>query len=121
MYASDLSNPYRLLPREEPEVGETLQRVFVSEGIKVINSVATCVKSTSSNDYSHLATCENGETVAGDLMLVAVGREPVVKGMGLEELGVQMNEAGGINVDKNLMTSVKGLYAAGDCTGAQQL
>ena len=54
-------------------------------------------------------------------MLVAVGREPVVTGMALDKIGVEINEAGGIEVNDKLQTSVKNVYAAGDCTGDRQL
>ncbi len=110
-----------LLPREEPEVGEVLQRVFESEGIIVTNSPLDAVSSSSgSASKAHVATCKDGQEVNGDLLLVAVGRKPVVTGMGLEDLGVKLNEAGGIDTDDTLQTSVKGLYAAGDCTGDRQ-
>ena len=59
--------------------------------------------------------------VDGDTLLVAVGRAPVVSGMGLEALGVELSAAtGGIVVDGKLRTAVKGVYAAGDCTGGEQ-
>jgi dihydrolipoamide dehydrogenase len=41
--------------------------------------------------------------------------------MGLENIGVQLNERRGIKVDRNLQTTVKGVYAAGDCIGDRQL
>ena len=49
-------------------------------------------------------------------MLVAVGRRPQVDGIGLNEAMVA-HDQGGIGVDKNLRTSQKTIYAAGDCTG----
>lgn len=110
-----------LLPREEPEVGECLQRVFEKEGIRVVNSKLSNVQSQNKEEKKeHLATCQNGETVTGDLMLLALGRKPVVNGLGLSEIGVEMNQDGGIQVDNKLQTSVKGIYAAGDCTGDRQ-
>jgi len=113
-----------LLPREEPEVGQVLQRVFESEGITVTNSpldaVSSSGSSSSTTNKAHVATCKDGQEISGDLLLVAIGRKPVVTGMGLEDLGVELNKAGGIDTDAKLQTSVKGLYAAGDCTGDRQ-
>ena len=113
-----------LLPREEPEVGQVMQRVFEAEGIKVTNSLVESVVSVSGGSGSgkapHTAICKDGQQVNGDLLLVAVGRTPVVNGMDLEALGVELNEKGGIKTDNQLLTSVKGLYAAGDCTGDRQ-
>ena len=109
----------KLLPKEEPQVGECLQRVFENEGIRVVNSKLSNVQSQDEKN-KHLATCQNGETVMGDLMLLALGRKPVVNGLGLSDIGVEMNQDGGIQVDEKLQTSVKGIYAAGDCTGDRQ-
>jgi len=53
-------------------------------------------------------------------MLLSVGRKPTVEGLGLETIGVRLNQNNGIMVDDNLMTSVEGVYAAGDCTGDKQ-
>jgi pyruvate/2-oxoglutarate dehydrogenase complex dihydrolipoamide dehydrogenase (E3) component len=110
----------KLLPREEPEASDALQRVFENEGIVVTNSILSSVSKGKGGKGTHLATCQNGETITGDMMLVSVGRKPVVDGMGLSDLGVEINDAGGIQVDKNLETTVKGIYAAGDCTGDRQ-
>ena len=107
-----------LLPREEPETGEVMQRVFESEGIKVTNSRVQSVDGSGGN--IHTVLCQDGEKISGDLLLVAIGRIPTVTGMDLEKLGVALNDNGGIKVDTKLQTSVKGLYAAGDCTGDRQ-
>lgn len=107
-----------LLPREESEAGEALQRVFESEGITIVRSRLSSVQAKDSS--SHIASCQNGETVDGEMLLLAAGRKPVVDGMNLSEMGVEMNEFGGIEVNDKLETSVKGIYAAGDCTGLQQ-
>ncbi len=110
-----------LLPREEPEAGKMLQRVFEKEGITVVNSKLSRVELlTSNNTRHHKCYCENGESITGSLMLLALGRKPVVDGLGLSRVGVQLNAAGGIDVDKNLQTSCRGIYAAGDCTGVEQ-
>ena len=47
-------------------------------------------------------------------MLVATGRKPYVKGLGLEELGVEMTDRGQIKIDDHFKTSVDGVYAIGD-------
>lgn len=107
-----------LLPREEPEAGELMQRVFESEGIKVTNSRVESVEGQGGK--SHTAVCKDGQNVSGELLLVAVGRQPNVNGLGLDVLGVELNNKGGIKTDTKLQSSVKGLYAAGDCTGDRQ-
>jgi pyruvate/2-oxoglutarate dehydrogenase complex dihydrolipoamide dehydrogenase (E3) component len=108
-----------LLSREEPEVGELMQRVFEVEGIQVTKSRAINVMKKEGT-CEHLVTCQDGQQVTGEILLCATGRVPTVDGMNLKELGVELNEYGGFKTDKTLQTTVKGLYAAGDCTGDRQ-
>jgi pyruvate/2-oxoglutarate dehydrogenase complex dihydrolipoamide dehydrogenase (E3) component len=110
----------KLLPKEEPEANAAISRVFESEGIVVTKSNLQKVEK-GSNLNGHIAECENGEKIHGDVLLIAVGRKPTVEGMGLENIGIQLNERRGIKVDRNLQTTVKGVYAAGDCIGDRQL
>ena len=63
----------------------------------------------------------DGETVQADLMLVSVGRGPVVEGLGLEEIGVQFDKRKGIAADEHRRTTVPHIYAVGDCAGYWQL
>lgn len=111
----------KLVDKEEPEASETLEEVFASEGIKRVKG--TLVKVERKGD-GHVAMCTGDDgtsvVVEGDVILVAVGRIPNVKGFGLEELGVRFTATGGIETDKTLQTAVKGVYAAGDCTGDKQ-
>ena len=95
--------------------------LFEKEEITVIHSKLSGVEPISGIAGAHLATYTNGEIVKGDVMLVATGRQPVVKGMGLSEIGIELNERGGISVNDKLMSAIKGVYAAGDCTGDEQL
>jgi dihydrolipoamide dehydrogenase len=61
---------------------------------------------------------KNGQfyEVCGEKILISVGRKPVTKGFGLENLGVKLNR-GGIQVDDRMRTNISNVYAAGDVTG----
>ena len=114
----------RLLPREEPEVGEILQEVFESEGIKVVQGRLSQVrKGNGGIGHTLVCTLPDSTTVEifGDKLLLSLGRTPNVLDMGLEEVGVAVNTEGGIQVNEKLQTTVDGIYAAGDCTGGRQL
>jgi dihydrolipoamide dehydrogenase len=56
-----------------------------------------------------------------DVVLVAVGMKPRSKGIGLEELGVKIDERGFIATDEKCQTSVRGVYAIGDVSGLPML
>jgi len=109
----------KLLPREEPEVSTILKTVFTEEeGIQVVSDRLVSVSNNA--DGTHTAMTQGGEAVVGDLLLVSIGRSPNTEGLGLEKIGVQIGESGGIVVNDKLETTCKGVYAAGDCTGDQQ-
>ena len=63
----------------------------------------------------------DGESVEADLMLVAVGRAPLVSGIGLEAAGVSFDTRKGVAADDHRRTSVPHIYAVGDCAGYWQL
>ena len=63
---------------------------------------------------------DKGESIDGDVLMVAVGRGPVTSDLGFERVGVKM-ERGFVTVDENLQTSVPGIYAIGDITPGLQL
>jgi dihydrolipoamide dehydrogenase len=60
------------------------------------------------------------ESVTSDIILVSVGREPNVEGLGLENTGIDFSKKG-IIVDNTMKTNVPGIYAIGDVTGTSQL
>jgi len=111
----------RLLPTEEVEASTELQEVFEEEGIQVICDQR--VESVSKSDDDGLisvALTDSEDTIVGDHILVATGRVPNIQNLGLGNIGVQINSNNGIRVDDNLQTSIKGVFAAGDCTGDRQ-
>ncbi len=110
-----------LLPREEPEVAAVMAQVFAGEGIQCVRGLAAAVTYTN-NQFSLLV--EDKETgisrsLRGDMLLVAVGRQPNVSGLDLEKAGVAYGREG-IQVNQNLATTAAHIFAAGDCTGGPQ-
>ncbi|MCF3932843.1 glutathione-disulfide reductase [Acuticoccus sp. M5D2P5] len=63
-----------------------------------------------------LATTRSGETLAADAILFATGRRPATEGLGLDAVGVTLNERGAVCVDHESRTSVPSIYAIGDVT-----
>ena len=108
-----------LVPGFEPEAATDLAAALAADGVTIVSARASSVEPAGSS--GHKLTCSDGTVVQGSTLLAAVGRVPVVEGLGLRELGVGFSQStGGIEVDAKLRTSVKGVYAAGDCTGDQQ-
>jgi pyruvate/2-oxoglutarate dehydrogenase complex dihydrolipoamide dehydrogenase (E3) component len=105
----------RLLPREETEVSELLNRIFAQEGIQRIVARAESVRS----EGAAITLQTKTGNATGDLLLIATGRAPLVRGLGLEAANVRYSERG-IEVNKFLQTAAKHIYAAGDAVGGPQ-
>jgi pyruvate/2-oxoglutarate dehydrogenase complex dihydrolipoamide dehydrogenase (E3) component len=104
-----------LLPREEAEVSELLNRIFAQEGIERIVARAESVRS----EHGTIIVLTEAGNATGDLLLIATGRAPLVRGLGLEAAGVRYSEHG-IEVNKFLQTTAAHIYAAGDVVGGPQ-
>jgi dihydrolipoamide dehydrogenase len=108
-----------LIPQEDADASKELAKQFGRRGI-VLQLGKQC---TGVDDDGSQLTVRfgDGETVQADLMLVSVGRGPVVEGLGLEEIGVQLDKRTGIAADERRRTTVPHIYAVGDCAGYWQL
>ncbi len=114
-----VSSRDQVLPSKDSEAGKVVQDVFVNRGMKILaHSRAEQVTRTDTGVAVKLAT---GEVITGSHCLMAVGSLPNTEGLGLDQVGIKTNDAGFIEVDKVSRTSVKGVYAAGDCTGILML
>ncbi len=111
----------RLLPEAEPEIGEALSRYLADEDI-VVHDGLSYRTIRRSCDSVVLEAEVSGErlSIEAEKVLVATGRQPNTRGLGLEEAGVKLMRNGGIEVDDRMRTTKPGVYAAGDVTGRDQ-
>jgi dihydrolipoamide dehydrogenase len=108
-----------LIPQEDADASKELAKQFGRRGIALqLGKQCKQVDDDGSQLTVHFG---DGETVQADLMLVAVGRGPLVEGLGLEEIGVQFDKSKGIAADERRRTTVPHIYAVGDCAGYWQL
>ena len=114
-----VSSRERVLPGEDTDAAGVIEDVFAARGMTVMGaSRAQAVRQT---DDGVLVTLTDGRTVSGTHCLMAVGSVPNTDDMGLDEVGVRRTEGGFVEVDRVSRTSVRGIYAAGDCTGVLML
>ncbi len=111
----------RILPDQQPDITDALTGYFREEGIDVVTGVQLSGVRRTGNTVTVRATV-NGEprTFAATHVLAATGRKPNTQNMGLEALGVALDEKGFLQVDETLQTSVPGIYGAGDVIGGPQ-
>lgn len=114
-----VSSRDRVLPGEDADAAELIERVFRSRGMTVLSrSRAAAARRVGDGVEVELT---DGRIVTGSHCLLAVGSVPNTDDLGLEEAGVVRSESGHIDVDRVSRTSVQGVYAAGDCTGVHAL
>jgi len=108
-----------LIPQEDADAAKELAKQFGRRGIALhLGKQCTKVEDDGSRLTVHFG---EGETVQADLMLVSVGRGPLVEGIGLENAGVQFDKRKGVAADEHRRTSASHIYAVGDCAGYWQL
>ncbi len=108
----------RLVPNEDPAMSKGLERAYRKRGIDF--KLGNKFKSVNQSESGVLVELENGEVVAADILLVAVGRGPNATGFGFEEQGVQMDR-GFVLTNDRLQTNLPGVYAVGDIVPGLQL
>ncbi len=107
----------RLVPNEDEEISQQLERAFGREGIEMRTGAGVTASSADATGVT-LTIDKDGatETVRYDKVLVAIGVQPNTESLGLETVGVD-TERGYINIDDRMATNVPGIYAVGDVTG----
>ncbi|MCU1657434.1 MAG: NAD(P)H-quinone dehydrogenase, partial [Pseudonocardiales bacterium] len=110
-----VSSRDRVLPGEDPDAAEVIEQVFTSRGGTLVKQArASAVTRTADGVVVEL---QDGRTVSGSHALMCLGSVPNVGSLGLEHVGVGLNDRGYIGVDRVSRTNVSTIYAAGDCTG----
>jgi dihydrolipoamide dehydrogenase len=105
-----------LLPVEDTEVSQALEKSFQKQGIKVLTSHKTVKTATTATGVKITVEDAKGATqdIDADVCLVAIGVQPLLPGGGLK---LALNERGYIQTNDRYETNVPGVYAAGDIIG----
>lgn len=107
----------RILPGMDKDCGKELMRAMKKLGVKFhLNHMVTTVDATSRSvtvKYKKRDT-EDEQSIKADYCLIAIGRHAYTDKLGLENVGIQTDDRGRIEVDGHLQTNVQGIYAIGD-------
>ena len=114
-----ISSRDRVLPGEDPDAARVIEDVFRRRGIEVMGRSRAVAAARRGDGV--VVTLDDGRTVEGSHVLMAVGSLPNTEDLGLGTVGVAMDDRGFIAVDRVSRTSARGIYAAGDCTGVLML
>ena len=108
----------QLLTREDPDVGEEVQKILREDGIDILlNARATRVESQGKTIRLHIQAQENPTTLTGSHLLLATGRVPNSDSLNLTAAKVQTDDHGFIRVNERLETTALDIYALGDIKG----
>lgn len=111
----------RLLPQTEPEVGAALADVLRAEGV-TIKAGMRYDRARAEGGRAILTVTKDGtaQDLTADHIVLTTGRSPNTEGLGLAEMGVEIDKRGAIMVGCDMQTSRPGVYAAGDVTNRDQ-
>jgi pyruvate/2-oxoglutarate dehydrogenase complex dihydrolipoamide dehydrogenase (E3) component len=108
-----------VLPREDSEMSSELRQIMEDEGIRFLlgHKAVSAARVNESRELT-LVRADGAQTdVASDQILVATGMRPFTQGLGLENIGAELDETGAVKTDAKLRTTAAGVWAAGDVTG----
>lgn len=112
----------QILPNMDRQAADVLYRSLRKQGIQFkLGTRITGVRRIGSKAIVLFNSGTGSEEIDCDKVLVAVGRRPLTSGLGLEVVGVSLDEAGRVIVDDSYQSSVPGIYAAGDLVAGPML
>jgi dihydrolipoamide dehydrogenase len=101
-----------LLPNEEPEVSDVLEKAYKKLGVKF--HLNTRVEKVETTDSGVRLDIGDGQVLEAEKVMVAINFQPNIENIGLEAAGVELTERGNIAIDENMRTNVPHIYAVGD-------
>ena len=112
----------RLVGREDPDVSEEVENVLRGEGVELLLSAE--LEHVEGRSGTHIRarvrTTAGHKDLEGTDLLVAAGRTPNTRGIGLEEHGIELSDRGYIRVNERLETTAAETWAIGECAGSAQ-
>jgi dihydrolipoamide dehydrogenase len=108
----------RLLPQIDKEIVIILEKELKDAGIQMYPKSRVTTIAVGRKDDLNVLIDQNGEevTIEAQFVLMSEGREANIEGLGLNEIGISLNQKGGISVNRQMETSLPGVYAVGDVT-----
>ncbi len=114
----------RLIPGMDAELAKQAERTFGKQGMKFrLKSKVTAAKQDADGVTLTVEPAAGGtaEEIKADVVLLAIGRRPYIEGLGLQEVGVALDERGRVVTDGHFATNIPGIYAIGDCIAGAML
>jgi len=107
----------RITPGMDGEVAKQFQRILAKQGVAFkLGTKVEGIEASGDRLQVTVQPAQGGapETIAADKVLVAIGRRPFTEGLGLDAVGIRVDNRGRIETDRHWQTNVPGVYAIGD-------
>ncbi len=104
----------RILPREDPEAADLVRESLKTDGVRILEH--TGIDGAVATETISRIRLQDGSTIDADTVLLATGRTPRTAGLGLDRIGVSLDDRGNVVTNSRMMTSNPLIWAAGDVT-----
>ncbi|WP_439272683.1 glutathione-disulfide reductase [Pseudochrobactrum sp. HB0163] len=111
----------QILHRFDSDLYRLVSEAMAEKGIRIVTEAQITAVAQAQGESRLAVSLDNGEVLAADQVLQAIGRVPNTRGMGLENAGVKLAADGSVIVDEYSRSSVKNIWAVGDITNRAQL
>jgi dihydrolipoamide dehydrogenase len=114
----------RILPTMDGEISKTMHKIMSKQGMQFkLGSKVTSAVNAGANVSLVVEPAAGGapEKIVADVVLLAIGRRPYTEGLGLDKVGVTLDERKRVVVDHHFQTNVAGVYAIGDVIAGPML
>ena len=114
----------RIVPAMDVEIGAEFQKILKKQGFEFKLGMGVMASEEKGGAVQLTLEPAGGgaqETLDADVVLVSTGRVPFTRGLGLEDMGIQLDGRGCIEVDGEFRTAVPNIYAIGDCIAGPML
>ncbi|GAC1375607.1 MAG: mercury(II) reductase [Ktedonobacteraceae bacterium] len=109
-----------ILSGYEPEIAEALTELLQEEGLRIVTGAQVRgVRKAGEEVALSLQRHGSQQTLTAEKLLIATGRRPNTQGIGLEQVGVVLDQTGAVRVDRTLRTNMQTIWAAGDVIGRE--
>ncbi len=114
----------RILPGMDGELSKTAQKILTKQGMKFrLGTKVTSARVEGDQVSLNIEAAAGGsaEKMQADVVLLSIGRRPYTEGLGLDKVGVKLDDRKRVVVDNHFQTNVKGIYAIGDVIAGAML
>lgn len=114
----------RIVPAIDEEIGSQFTKILQKQGIEFkLNTKVLAAEKKAGLVTLTLQDTTTGrnEQITAEVVLVAVGRKPYVKGLGMDKVGIKLDERGRIEVNSHFQTTIANIYAVGDVIAGPML